>query len=623
MDFVLKRFKKNAVRGQTSSDMPPSWRLLFSASVLFLLSLRSSSTSAASASDDLVTAYVDYLSRHGKDPTRALDVARVATFAAAVAYVQSHRGSFSVKLNEMADWLPDELQVRFSARPAPTAPTSAVHLQSAPAPPSGPEPVSIDWATSNNPTGKGTIAAVRNQGLCGACWAFVAAASIESLARIAGGKPLPLSVQELIDCDTNYDKGCDGGNPQYAFEYAKLNALTAWDDYPYREMEAPCRRRHFKPRAAIEGYQKLPEHDQATLRRYVAQGPVAVGICATDRNFMFYAGGVFDAPDCCTTQNHAVLIVGYGHDASAGLDYWVALNSWGLMWGERGHIRLRRTNDTAGFSQCGLAVSAVAPRGGYVLDGQDLEPTKAPSHSGVDAAGGGSGAHGLPLGAALLSFLRDYWAQLALSAAGALMGASLVLLAYVSYVDYVGAPTGDHDEDQAAPEGAGAGADTVAAHSTVLYERLYLLCTQHPVYDQPQPPSDSAAADATETGGRSVDVPPPPPPLSWTCCATGVGAAWERVRAVRRECWLWLFRACLSAHGELSEAFQTANGALAGAAARLAARRGLPADVAASVQQLVREVLACFCGPQRAYAAPSTEEPPPPPPPPLSPPRRQ
>ena len=38
--------------------------------------------------------------------------------------------------------------------------------------------------------------------MCGACWAFVATASVEAQVRIAGGKQIPLSVQELIDCDT-------------------------------------------------------------------------------------------------------------------------------------------------------------------------------------------------------------------------------------------------------------------------------------------------------------------------------------------------------------------------------------------------------------------------------------
>jgi hypothetical protein len=99
----------------------------------------------------------------------------------------------------------------------------------------------IDWSTANNPFGKSVMSVVRNQGLCGACWAFVSAASVEALVRLAGGKQLPLSVQELVDCDTTFNKGCDGGNPYYAYQYIILNGLSSWDDYPYREAVSTCK----------------------------------------------------------------------------------------------------------------------------------------------------------------------------------------------------------------------------------------------------------------------------------------------------------------------------------------------------------------------------------------------
>ena len=50
------------------------------------------------------------------------------------------------------------------------------------------------------------------------------------------------------------------------------------------------------------------------------------GVCGTDPFFLLYSSGVFDLDDCCTAQNHALTLVGYGHDAATGLDYWLAQN---------------------------------------------------------------------------------------------------------------------------------------------------------------------------------------------------------------------------------------------------------------------------------------------------------
>jgi C1A family cysteine protease len=46
--------------------------------------------------------------------------------------------------------------------------------------------------------------------------------------------------------------------------------------------------------------------------------------------------------DCCDTQNHALLLVGYGYDGITNLKYWIAQNSWGSQWGENGFMRILR-----------------------------------------------------------------------------------------------------------------------------------------------------------------------------------------------------------------------------------------------------------------------------------------
>ena len=54
--------------------------------------------------------------------------------------------------------------------------------------------------------------------------------------------------------------------------------------------------------------------------------PTTSGVCGTDPRFMLYSTGVFDLDACCTDQNHAITLVGYGYDAATGLDYWLAQN---------------------------------------------------------------------------------------------------------------------------------------------------------------------------------------------------------------------------------------------------------------------------------------------------------
>ncbi len=51
---------------------------------------------------------------------------------------------------------------------------------------------SLNWATTNNPLSKPIVTTVRNQGICGACWAFVATAAIESTIYITTGYDVKL-----------------------------------------------------------------------------------------------------------------------------------------------------------------------------------------------------------------------------------------------------------------------------------------------------------------------------------------------------------------------------------------------------------------------------------------------
>lgn len=72
---------------------------------------------------------------------------------------------------------------------------------------------SVDWRTT------GAVNPVQNQGMCGSCWTFAAAAALESHHQIEGNALIKLSEQQFVDCD-DVCYGCQGGLAKYAFEYA-------------------------------------------------------------------------------------------------------------------------------------------------------------------------------------------------------------------------------------------------------------------------------------------------------------------------------------------------------------------------------------------------------------------
>ena len=44
-----------------------------------------------------------------------------------------------------------------------------------------------------------------------------------------------LSVQQLVDCDTSFNRGCGGGSPLFAFHYIVDHGLVPWSMYGYEE----------------------------------------------------------------------------------------------------------------------------------------------------------------------------------------------------------------------------------------------------------------------------------------------------------------------------------------------------------------------------------------------------
>jgi KDEL-tailed cysteine endopeptidase len=109
----------------------------------------------------------------------------------------------------------------------------------------------------------------------------------------------------------------------------------------------------------VSTYTDVTPQSVSQMKAALSKQPLAVAIEADQPSFQSYTSGVFNDASCGTTLDHAVLAVGYGTDATTGLDYWLIKNSWNTTWGDKGYIKLQITGDGAGV--CGVQLDPEFP----------------------------------------------------------------------------------------------------------------------------------------------------------------------------------------------------------------------------------------------------------------------
>lgn len=193
-----------------------------------------------------------------------------------------------------------------------------------------------------------SIQPVRNQKQCGSCWAFALTSMLSDRFAVAGCSKGALSPQDLVSCD-NSDYGCNGGQFDTSLTWAVNFGVTTEECLPYVSgcgVAPPCPLKCNNKSSIVrykgKSYNKLQgeEIENAIFSR----GSIEVGI-SVYLDFMFYRTGVYKHKIPLLMGYHAIRCIGWGVDNKHNIPYWLCVNSWGPLWGEKGYFKIIRGKD--------------------------------------------------------------------------------------------------------------------------------------------------------------------------------------------------------------------------------------------------------------------------------------
>ncbi|KAK2632906.1 hypothetical protein EUGRSUZ_L00921 [Eucalyptus grandis] len=313
----------------------------FSIWLILVLCACACASSAASRAYDIPSAtkkFEEWMSRHERDYKDVAEKAkRLNIFLENLRFIEEFNGAvnrtYKVGLNKFSDLTNEEFVAAYTGYKLPSSTRrNSSQVNSFKYQGSNSIPESVDWVK------QGAVNPIKNQGQCGSCWSFSVVAAVEAITQITTGVLPNLSEQQLIDCATDGNQGCQGGWMDNGFDTCDVQASSVAE-------------------AKISEYRDVPPNEDDMLKA-VAMQPVSVALDSSGAAFQNYAGGVFSGP-CGTDLDHAVTVVGYGTDTD-GMKYWLIRNSWDVSWGESGYMRIQRDSGVEG-GLCGIASKVSYP----------------------------------------------------------------------------------------------------------------------------------------------------------------------------------------------------------------------------------------------------------------------
>lgn len=232
-------------------------------------------------------------------------------------------------------------------------------------------PESFDWRNQN---GVDYVSPVKNQGRCGSCVAFAAASTFETQLNIETGSVFhgwEFSTQHLFSCGGG---SCSSGwFPGSAAQFLAKKGVPEFACYPYLSgalgKDFACRQScsDFKRRSQKAGLRVRSKSMRGAsvdeVKAAVLGGPLMTTMRVYD-DFYLYSGGVYRHKDGPLLGGHAVMIVGWSNAEKA----WIARNSWGTDWGDKGDFKIA-WDDVSGVGSSFWGFQAAPEVSAIVLEG--------------------------------------------------------------------------------------------------------------------------------------------------------------------------------------------------------------------------------------------------------------
>uniref|UniRef100_A0A1I8B762 Pept_C1 domain-containing protein n=1 Tax=Meloidogyne hapla TaxID=6305 RepID=A0A1I8B762_MELHA len=236
-------------------------------------------------------------------------------------------------------------------------------------------PKSFDVRTAF-PACAGIVGIIQDQSSCGSCWAVSTASALTDrycIRQVKMGNSAPsvtdpsvyFSALDVLSCTPGM-WGCDGGDPYYAWKWAKSSGVVSGTNYTWN---TGCKPYPFPPYGS-NSYTAPSCSSSCTSNWNIAYtkdkkfskstGYIQNDITAIQNEIM--ANGsvvvVFDRTSNVYEGGHAVRMIGWGTDTypdGTSLDYWLCANQWNTDWGMNGYFKIVR-----GVNECGIESSEIS-----------------------------------------------------------------------------------------------------------------------------------------------------------------------------------------------------------------------------------------------------------------------